>query len=799
MARKVSVGLEADVAGFIGPVDAAAHATEKLDHKVDELDRSIGKITPDALKAGAGLTTMGDSADRASNKTDKLRDSSSRFAAAGTTMAETAHRAKDSVDGLKDKVDGLDHALDKIPADAARAAAAMKLLSGDVKDVSTNFQAVGDRSSAMTILDSRIRNTRAEVKKLGEEFTRTGDIDVFKKLGRASGDLSALTGFRKTLSNSVETGLKDGVEKGGPAAARTFSSMFQGGIIDAFMGLPPELKLVVVNVAAAIGVSLASLIGAMIHGALLGALGGGVLAVGIALQASDPRVRTAFGQLGASIARDLNSATSGFAKPLVYAAHAFGKAWNEEFPGIKAGFEWISKFIVPLSDGLAKAFKNMQPGFLAAIQSAGPILQAIADELPQFGKVLSKAFADLAKNSKGAEDGIRTLFFIVETLILGVSKAISVLSGMYHSLVQISAAAVDAGAALLGWVPIIGPALQKASKNFHDTAAGANHVASGLHDLAVNAGLIPPAADDVAASIGKISTAFSQVGQSIQGAFTSQILNGMFAVDHATFRWEESLNSLSDAVKQNGRSLSGHSEKVLRNKEALLAAAEANGALYAQNLLAGDSAAVAGKKYEANAAQLRKQAIAAGFNAGEVDKLIGKYGNVPSRVQTILATIGLTEALNHLAQILIDFRNLNNKDFKTKYTITTVHVNTFTSSGNLKTGQSRLGGGLALGGIRHAAEGMIVGPSNPGTLIAEPQTGGEALIPLRGLTQHAAMGLMRTTGAGYGLDVVPRGGGMARFEHTFVFDNASDSVMGSAISLLFRTGKAQVTSRAIVN
>jgi hypothetical protein len=44
VARKVSVGLEADVAGFIGPVDAAAHATEKLDDHVNELDRSLDKI-----------------------------------------------------------------------------------------------------------------------------------------------------------------------------------------------------------------------------------------------------------------------------------------------------------------------------------------------------------------------------------------------------------------------------------------------------------------------------------------------------------------------------------------------------------------------------------------------------------------------------------------------------------------------------------------------------------------------------------------------------------------------------------
>jgi hypothetical protein len=76
-------------------------------------------------------------------------------------------------------------------------------------------------------------------------------------------------------------------------------------------------------------------------------------------------------------------------------------------------------------------------------------------------------------------------------------------------------------------------------------------------------------------------------------------------------------------------------------------------------------------------------------------------------------------------------------------------------------GASSIGSALAglkfeHGGIRKAASGLIVRPSDPGTLIGEPQTGGEALIPLRGITQSAAMGLMHVAGAGYGLDVVAR-------------------------------------------
>jgi hypothetical protein len=76
-------------------------------------------------------------------------------------------------------------------------------------------------------------------------------------------------------------------------------------------------------------------------------------------------------------------------------------------------------------------------------------------------------------------------------------------------------------------------------------------------------------------------------------------------------------------------------------------------------------------------------------------------------------------------------------------------------------GASSIGSALAglkfeHGGIRKAASGLIVRPSDPGTLIGEPQTGGEALIPLRGITQTRAAALGQVAVGGYGLDVVAR-------------------------------------------
>jgi hypothetical protein len=730
MARKVSVSLEADTAGFIGPVDAAAHATEKLDDKVDSLDRSLNKI----------------------------------------------------------------------PLDSAKAGAALKLLNGDVKDVGTNFQAVGDKSTAMTVLDSRIRNTRSEVKKLSEEFVKTGDVDIFHKLSKASGDLGALTKIRKDLSNAVDSGLKDGVEKGGPEAAKTFSQLFEGGVISALKN--PAVLAAAVGLAAALAIP----IGAIIGGAILG--GAGVGAAGLAgfaalLADSEGRIKAAAKDLLSTVTQQVASGGAAAIGPMLAGIRQ-----------LKLGLEDVhldriiasaAKFIEPLAAGASRFATYLGQGVQDLIDKAGPAVKVLAEELPAIGRAVKSFFDSIASGGAGGARALQDFLHWIEAVIITTGQIIGYLEKAYGAIRSFGDGFENFLAKARDANPILNALLAPTAAllDFWDTGKQtAQGYAHSLSSVSKESAALAAEAKKTAESIQEIDSAFKNLGQSTAGALTNKILDSMFALDEATLHFQESLNSVTDAAKANGRALQGNSEKALKNKEALLAAAEANASLYAQNLLSGDSAAVAGKKYEANAATLRKQAIAAGFNATEVDKLIGKYGDVPLKVQTILATKGLTEALNNLAQILIDFRTLNGADFKTKYTITTIHQTQFTTSGQRLSGSSRLGGGQALGGIRHAALGMIVAPSDPGTLIGEPQTGGELNLPLQGITQARAMSLMQVAGAGYGLDVIRRGGGAGgtmRFEHTFTVRGNADSGLATWFMRAVRRGDIQISSQAVTD
>lgn len=672
---------------------------------------------------------------------------------AGQFKAE-ARTVESAVRGVDREVDKLDRDITKIPPDAAKAAAAMKLLDGDIRGVGTQVGNIGDKSVALSLLDTRIKSSRAEVKKLAAEFEKTGDVEIFKKLGKAQGDLAALTRIRKELAKAMGDGGKDG--------ASTFASFFQGGIIDAFKSLPPQLKAAVAEALVVSIIAAAAPIGAAINGVMLAGIGLGGIGLGIAGQFKNPAVQAAFGQLGKDLSGTLTAVTGGFTGPLVGAAKILDKSLTGTLIKLGGAFDDLAGHVEPLARGIAEMVEQLAPGLADAFKAAGPILDQLATKnLPELGQAFDRFFALMADGSDGASKGLDLIFLAVETLIVGVGGLIDGFSHLYNWFLA-------PGEKILDWWDRLD---QKQTGVAHrlDTVGPAAEGAAGK--VATAAETMSEKFKDLDSDISAIGTAFSHVGKSVETEFTNKVLDQMLAFDDATIAWESSLAKLDDTAKKNGTSLDAlnektgkYNDKALDNEKALLALVKANAQVYQQNLLSGMSADQAAAAYKHNSEVLRQQAIDAGFNAKEVDNLIGKYGDVPNEVKTILATQGLTEALNHLGGILTDFRLLDDKQFQTKYFVDTYYRDHGGSYGGGEAAKHQLPPGHhALGGIRHAAAGMIVAPSDPGVLMAEPQTGGEALIPLRGITQSRAMDLARTVGSNYGFSVSPwHGGGTTR-------------------------------------
>jgi hypothetical protein len=640
VARKVSVGLEADVAGFIGPVLEAAGATEKLDDKVDELDRSLNKIPADALKAGA----------------------------------------------------------------------AMKLLSGDIGDVHSNISKIGDTSTSINVLSSRIRAVRTEVRQLTEEFLKTGDVDVFHKLNLKQGELGTLTRIRKDLANSIEDGLKDGVKRGGPSAANSFTQLLQGGIIKALTANPQILAA-----AAGLAALLAIPIGAVIGGAVLAGAGAGAAGfAGFAATQADKngQIAKAGGDLVAKVNAQITSGGASAIGPLLAGIHELSRALDDVHLDqiIQAG----AKFIEPLAAGAARFATYLSQGVADLIDASGPAVQVLAEELPALGRSIKSAFDSIAGGSEGGTRALQDFLHWVEAFIVATGQIIGYLEKAYGAVRSFGDGfesfidkARDANPILSG---LLAPTA--ALLDFFDTGKDkAQQYAHSLGDANERTKLfgdatkgIPPDFDALTASISKTTGTID----TFAGAVVDKMLNTLLSLDHAALGFEESLTRLGESVKDNGRSLDIHTAKGQANREAILGLVEANQRSFDANIANGDSIAVATGKYDTNTGRIYAAAKAAGFNTTQIHAMIDKYAAVPDNVNTTVQANGLSDAIDGLILALGYANRLdgNRADFF-------VYEHRITQYTTTYTGQGLGHQGRAAGGPVNRGQTYLVGEQGP--------------------------------------------------------------------------------------
>jgi predicted RNase H-like nuclease (RuvC/YqgF family) len=112
-----------------------------------------------------------------------------------------ATAAEEKVEALDRKVDALDRSITKIPPDAAKAAAAMKLLGDESGRAGGKLDEFGQRTTRLQEVDQRIVKTRGEVRALAEEFNRTGDVNVLERMFGSQRELKELESLKKRITS----------------------------------------------------------------------------------------------------------------------------------------------------------------------------------------------------------------------------------------------------------------------------------------------------------------------------------------------------------------------------------------------------------------------------------------------------------------------------------------------------------------------------------------------------------------------------------------------------------------------
>ncbi|MEU1117814.1 MULTISPECIES: hypothetical protein [unclassified Streptomyces] len=208
-----------------------------------------------------------------------------------------------------------------------------------------------------------------------------------------------------------------------------------------------------------IGVAMA-VMGAVSSAAALGAAGAlallplAVIGLGAKILAENKQVAGAFSDLGKHVKSEMAQLAQPLVKPFVQAAAQLRKIFDQLAPQIGQAFAAVAPMIAPLVDGIGKFASGIMPGFVAALQSAQPVIEALSTGLGALGAGIGGFFEGVAGGSDGAASALDALLGAVGSLLPVVGQLLGALAKLGGPLLAGVIAAIE---------PLIGLAAQAAN------------------------------------------------------------------------------------------------------------------------------------------------------------------------------------------------------------------------------------------------------------------------------------------------------------------------------------------------
>lgn len=408
-------------------------------------------------------------------------------------------------------------------------------------------------------LDKRIETTKKLIHQLGDEFDRTGNMDLLGDLKKRRAELSMLQQVRKELDGFNNRPGKRGI----------FTQMFDN-VGDTLKGLPSQLKGAAIVSAVGIGAVMAPMVGAAIAGAVVGGIGLGGIAGGIAAAASDNRVRTAASQLGHSLVADLKNLGSPFVAPLLAEFGELQEIGTEFTSDLRRGLAGLAPLIKPLVEGLRGMFRNLGPGLAQTFKTAQPVIRALAHELPNVGDAISDMLESISGKSRESTLGMIGLMRATEGLIRATGFLVGQLEYEFSWLVNLGTELdkLDSKMESLGiFKPNLGfgfayltdqsTAMTEALNEANDATGDYNTTVVGLEGSMYDVANATDEAHDK-------MVAFAQLQE--------DQLDPMLNFIHRLQDVKEAQKEYNEAIKENGQKSPEAKEANLRLAEAILAA-----------------------------------------------------------------------------------------------------------------------------------------------------------------------------------------------------------------------------------
>ncbi len=564
------------------------------------------------------------------------RDAAAALELAAREMDKAARQA----DKLGRAFDDAKHDAEQFDRELAKNALAVKALAheyqaADVearKDIKKRIDAERSAGNELRKIRSELigdteRDSRAATAALAvatKEWNRlAGQAEreaglAFSKAGKHTGD-SFSTGFSGVVERGVAGGAVD--------SANTFASAFQGSLLK---------NPVIIGIGASLAALLTIPIGAAIGGlTLAGAAIGGAAAAGLAGSKADHSGQVAAGgkDLVASINAQFLKGGESAVEPLLKGIGELKKAVDNLH--LDAIIRDAAKFIQPLAAGAGKFADYLSEGADILVRNAGPVVDAVADELPTIGKAFKEFASDIAGGSEGGAQALRDFIEAVANIIIGIGKFIGFAENAYGAIKKFGDGFTDFVDKFAAFSPALGSAALLLGV-FGQNAEKTDAVAVRLGD----------SNEDLASSFDDLHTQMSKVTLDFQNLVTKQI-----DAREAAIAYEQGIDDLKSAMDAHSHSVDINTEAGRKNVSAaddmIKKAQEHRQALLDE----GKSLAEADAAYDSDIARLKAMLKVLGFNNAEIDTMIGLAGKIPRNIKINVSAPGLSSTLGMFGQL----------------------------------------------------------------------------------------------------------------------------------------------------
>jgi hypothetical protein len=401
-------------------------------------------------------------------------------------------------------------------------------------------------------------------------------------------------------------------------------------------------------------------------------------------------------------------------------------------PFIEEIFNVASTFVEPLTEGGLDLIEEVITAIKDSIGDIKPFVDELGAGFKLLGNAIGTAIKLLVSTGKDGQQALRDLFALVGAGLVAFAALLAVLTHLYalvRKIILVTADLVGAFSPLLGVIAMI---LRKIDEHANHNKAFINTNTDAANSF-----------DGLIAATDGETKALGEYADALNNASDAAKSNLQLNLD-----WEESLDRISAALKENGKTLDIHTEKGRTNITEFmkgLQVAEERATLRVQR--GEQTSAQAALQYQAEVAQLRELAVQAGISREAFDALFDEI-IVTSEAKISSTEIGIPQLNSDLSEGADAAKRLHDMLELIK------HLQ-----------RSFIAGGLA--GVRNFADGGVL--NFPETINAA-ESGPEVIIPLT-KPARAAQLLAQT-----GLSSMLSGGGPSQVT-VFIGNEQLDSRM----------------------